>query len=168
MRDIISVISMARLKNPNTSDWINFLMHKRKSLDEITNNIWRSYYSERTISLTVIAILITTILTLASLYTQIIPKSTEGTFDLIPILSAFLSGIAVYLISRYLYYRKITMDAILKLAPFRTPLDRMLIKLINGEYKSTTELKEEYEETMTDFQKVIADMSKKIPKQDVT
>ena len=158
---------MVKLKNPNTSDWINFLTHKRKALDEITNNIWRSYYSERTISLTVIAILITSILTLASLYNQIKPISSENNIELIPILSMFLSGITVYLIGRYFHYRDITMKAILKLAPFRAPLDRMLIKLMNGKYKSTIELKEEYEKTMTSFQEVIKEMSKNISKQDI-
>jgi len=158
---------MVKLKNPNTSDWINFLIHKRKALDEITNNIWRSYYSERTISLTVIAILITSILTLASVYNQIKPISSENNIELIPYLSMFLSGITVYLISRYFYYRDITIKAILKLVPFRTPLDKILIKLMSGEFKSTTELKEEYEKTMTGFQEVIKEVSKKFPKQDI-
>lgn len=155
---------MPNLKS-TSSDWINFLIHKRNGLDEITDNIWKSYYAERTISLAAITILSTSILAIASIYHQMDSQSIQGSINLIPLISAFLSGIDVVVIGRYFRIRKQVMDAILKLIPFRYPLDEMLLKLMHGKYKNTEELEKEYEEKLKPFQDCIKELSKPILKE---
>lgn len=155
--------NMTKLK-PTLSDWVNFLIHKRKSLDEITNNIWKSYYAERTINLAIITILSTSILALAGLYHQIGSIETRESINFIPLLSAFLSGIDIVFIVRFIQMRQLVMDAIMKLTPFRYPLDEMLLKLMHGKYKNIDELEEEYESKLKPLKDILSEMSKKILK----
>ena len=154
---------MSNLK-PKMADWIVFLIHKRNSLDEITNNIWRSYYAERTISLTAITILTTSILALASIYHQIGSSSLVGSIDFIPLLSAFLSGIDVVVIGRFFQIRGQVLGAIIKLIPYRLPLDEMLLKIMNRKYKNIIELEKDYESKLKSFQDCLIDLSKPVMK----
>jgi hypothetical protein len=141
----------------SVSDWVNFLIHKRKGLDEITNNIWKSYYADRAKSLAVITILSTAIFAFLSVAINLNIFSVNSP---IMLLVAFLGGIDVVVIARYFILHKHVVKAMIKLGPFRYPLDEMLIKLIHGKYKNLNELKKEYNEKLGPLQTHLKDLSK--------
>jgi len=143
------------------SDWINFIIHKRNMLNNITDNIWNSFYSEKGISLTSITILTSSILAIISIAVQLGSISLESP---ILILAAFLGGIDIFWIIRYIYLWKELKNGIKKYLPFRRVYEEILWELVDRKYENIEQIKKKYTEQIKPFQDIIKKETEKTMK----
>jgi hypothetical protein len=149
---------IVKLEADQTSNWINFIIHKRNMLNNITDNIWNSYYSERGISLTAITILTTSILALISIAIQLNSISLESP---ILILAGFVGGVDIAWIIYHIHLWKETMDGIKKYIPFRRVYEEMLQELIDGKFENIEQLRKKYSEQIKPLQDIFNEETEK-------